>query len=636
MSVRSSRAAAALLTAAALAACTTTASSAPVDAGPPAGPAPATAPATAPVEDPGDVVGRVVGPDGEPLAGALVDVLRRPDVPEPGVVANRTRRRTWTDAQGRFRVRQAADAYLVHACIPETDDRRVCGPIGQAVDALPVYAGPAGQSDSWVTQTSLFTATTTDRRVGVLRASAPATVVGELTGEPFTEVRVMRLNDTMALRTATDARGRYRFDGLAGGPYYVEAGGAGALPWRSAAFDLPTGGRHRVRAATLDGGATLTGRAATPSGTPAVGLELLVRKDGEPVAATSTDGSGEFTIPGLGAGAYAVAVAGAGGTWAPASRTVEVSTASGEHDASLTVRRGARIVVPLRTPLDPAGSRAGDELRDEDGRPVLANVNRGGRAVYSGLAAGRYTVVAGTADHYATRTFAVAPGERRELAPLSLTTPTLVLRGRTAPHAVVEATTGELCPPGGAPRHGGFHEIEQADARGRYRLTGLVPGSLMLGADGWPRSHAPRCWPGVEVTASMRRDLPLDAGGTASGRLVYAATGTPVITDLSYELTYPAPTTTSPTDEHPARSKVGPTGHFAIKRLGPATVSGGLALEAESAQLNSQEFLVVFPYQDATPYWLESETTELTVGPGIDLALGDVPLVVHPLPSEVR
>ena len=634
MSVLSSRgtAAAAFLTAVAMAACTGTASGSAVDSSPASPPERSAPTAAALVDDPGDVVGRVVGPDGEPVAGALVDVLRWRDVPEPGVVADRTPRRTWTDAQGRFRVRQAKDAYLVHACVPDPGDRRVCTAVGEPVAFLPVYAGPAGQSDSWVTQTSLFRATETDRRVGVLRASAPATVVGRLEGEPFTTVRVMRLNHTMALRTTTDAEGRYRFRGLAPGPYYVAAGGEGALPWRSSNFDLPRGGRHRVAAATLDPGATLAGRVATAAGAPAAGAEILVRRDGDPVAATGTDESGGFAIPGLEAGTYEVAIPGPGGRWAPVTRTVEVSEAAGEHDASLTVRRGAQIVVPLRTPLDPSGSRVRDELRDEDGVPVLANLNRGGRAVYSGLAPGRYTVVAGTDDHHALRTVTVAAGERRELSPLRLTDPTLVLRGTTAPGAVVEATTGQLCPPGGMPRYGGFHEIEKADAQGRYRITGMVPGSLMLGADGWPGRYAPRCWPGVEVTASMRRDLPLEVGGTATGRLVYAETGTPVIAELSYELTYPSPTRTSPTDEHPARSKVsGLDGRFEIRRLGAATVSGALATEAQDDQLSSPQFLVIHPYQDATPYWLESETSELTVGPGIDLQLGDVPLEIRPL-----
>ena len=66
----------------------------------------------------------------------------------------------------------------------------------------------------------------------------------------------------------------------------------------------------------------------------------------------------------------------------------------------------------------------------------MANLNRAGRVQYTGLGAGRYTVVVGTSGHYATRSFRVREGQRKGLGSVVLDTPTLTLRGRAAPKAV--------------------------------------------------------------------------------------------------------------------------------------------------------------------------------------------------------
>lgn len=583
------------------------------------------------VAKPGWVTGRVLDDDGEPVVGALVETLRRRDVPEAGLLQERTPRRGWTDARGRFRIKQPADGYLVHACYPWPEDRRVCLETAQGAPYLQAYAGAAGQTDSWVTQTSPFPAAETDRRIGALRVADPATVRGRLVGQAFTQVRVMRLNDTIAFRTETDAQGRYVLRGLAAGPYYVAAGGQGTLPWRSADFTLPRGGTKRLGDTTLDPGATITGTLRTPTGV-ARGADVFVSRDGaELVAATTTDARGRFQVPGFTAGRYRVGILQSGGVFRPKAVWVEVAAADGSYDASLTVRRGASLVVPLRTPRDPGERRIRDELRDASGTAVQANRNDGRSVTYTGLAPGRYTIVAATADHYARRSVDVAGSGRQALAALRLRRPTFSLTGTTAPGAVTEATTGDLCPPGEDPRFGGFHLFDKADASGAFEITGLVPGTYMLGADDWPGDAAPRCWSGVELTGDAEQDLPLDQGATASGRLVYAATGDPVIANLSYELTYATATETSPTDEHPARATArDATGAFTIERLGTGAVTGALATEADLETITSGEFLVIHPFQDGTPYWLESDVLDLDVTAGDTLELGDIALRIRP------
>lgn len=624
---RTALAATALVT---LGACTSTANPAePADApsSPTASPSPTAATPT-PVAHPGWVTGSVVDDDGLPVAGAMVEVLRRRDVPEAGLLQDRTPRRAWTGPDGTFRVRQSRDGYLVRACYPVPGTDTVCQETAQGTPYLWAYAGPDGTSSTWVTQTSLFAPSERDRRVGRLVVAPPSTVVGRLDGGAFSEVRVMRLNDTPAFRTQADAEGRYRITGLADGPYYVAAGGAGTLPWRSATFDLGRGRTHRVPAARLEPGATLSGTLTTAGGV-AAGTDVLIGRGGtDYVAATTTDRAGRFRVSGFTAGRYRVGVVADGGRYRPGGRWVRVARDTGTYDASLRVRVGATVVVPLQTPG--ATGRVRDELRDASGRPVATNVNTGRSATYVGLAPGRYTVVAATADRFARTTVDVTGAERVELAPLRLDRPTYTLTGTTSPRAVVEATTGDLCPPGGPVRSGGFHLLDKAAADGSFEITGLVPGTYMLGADGWPGSFAPRCWSGVEVTGDLRHDLPLQEGVRATGRLVYADSGRPVITSLSYELVYDDVSPTTPTDEHPSRAKADATGGFTIPRLNAGGVHGSLASSADLDRITSLKFTVLYPFQDGSPHWLESDTSAHEVTPGEPLSLGDIPLVVRP------
>jgi hypothetical protein len=215
-----------------------------------------------------------------------------------------------------------------------------------------------------------------------------------------------------------------------------------------------------------------------------------------------------------------------------------------------------------------------------------------------------------------------------DLGKLRLTRRFLTVHGRTAPGAVVEATTGDLCPPDEAPRYGAFQELVRADDAGRYAIGRLVPGTYMVAADAYPANYAPRCRPDIVVDQDTRVDVPLDEGEQVSGRLVYADTGQPVITPLSYELLYPAGSPTNPVEEHPARSRTrGASGSFTIRGLAAGQVTGRLATEADG-NFTEAKFFPVHPYEDGTPYWLDAEPQQVVVGAG-DGDLGDIPLTLH-------
>jgi hypothetical protein len=359
------------------------------------------------------------------------------------------------------------------------------------------------------------------------------------------------------------------------------------------------------------------------------GLDVMVSHDGQTIAAATTDRRGRYRVDGLEPGTYTLANFAEGTAYRRSTVQAEVVDPSGVVDAPLTVRKGAWITVIFRQDGAPAIS-ARDELRDSDGHAVLGQLNDNGSATYRGLEPGTYTVVAGTGSSYGRKKITVHSARRYDAGVLRLDTPTLTLTGTTAPGAVVEAFSGNICPPDGPRRAGAFHRVKTADDAGHYVLRGLVPGRYMLGSDGWPHDYAPVCVPDVRIAADRTYDLPLEQGGTVHGRMVYAATGTPVILPLSYELAYAPGSYRNPTGEHPARSRARQaTGEFSIRGLPAADVQGSLAQEADLDEINDPWFFVRYPFQDGTPYYLTSEQKPITVASGVDLDLGDIALTVN-------
>ncbi len=590
------------------------------------------APATADAETSGGwVTGVVVDGNGDPVAGDLVNALGPKEVPEAGIIGH-TDRRTWTDKNGAFRVRQPdRHGYLVQVCNPEPSNRRACKETAQGVDHIITYVGPDGTTDGWVLQTRLFPSTQTDRDLGTVTVKPPSFVHGRIRGAANQQIRIVRRNGSVAYYNETDGRGAFRFQGLAPGPYRVEAGGDGSgwLAWRSDTFQLGVAEDRQVDGA-LDPGAEIHG-VLRSNGGPVPFTDVLVRKlHGALVAAVTTDAQGRYRVTGLLPGTYRVGILYDGSDYQRHGVVVAVPEAHASVAQRIVVGKGATITVGLRAGGQPA-TRAVDELRDRSGMPVLGLRNDGtGHVSYPGLSPGFYTVVAASKTRYVTATVRVRTARAYDLGTRSLDTPTLTLTGRTAPHAVVEAKTGQECPPDKPREFGVFQFVERADAAGRYTLHGLVPGLYMLGSDGWPRNYAARCIPDVTISQDQSRDLPLTVGSTASGRLVYASTGTPVITTLSYELSHPRGLPTNPTGEHPTRAKTrNASGDFTIDRLPAGRATGALSQGADLEQINSPRFLVIFPFQDGTPYYLTSKRRAVDVGRHEDLKLGDIPIYLH-------
>ncbi len=579
--------------------------------------------------DAGWVTGVVVDAAGNPVVGDLVNSVGPREVPEHGIVADRTDRRDFTDDNGRFRVRQASpNGYLIQICQPEPSYPKACKETAQGVDHVITYVGPTGVTDSWVLQTALFGTAAQDRDLGRVTVKPQSFVHGTIQGAANQSIRLLRLNGTVAFYGFTDEQGGYRFQGLAPGRYRIGAGGEGWLPWRSPIVSLAPGEDAQVDGA-VSRGATIEGT-VTSAGKPVTFTDILVRTSaGKIVAAATTDARGVYRASGLRPGDYQVGITYFGSDFVRKSVPVSVTAPHQQVSAPITLVRGAVVTLALRTDGH-AALRADDELRNAKGRPIMGQRNLDGRVTYPGLAPGRYTVVAGNDTNYAVAHVDVTRHQTYDLGTRVLQKPTLILRGTTAPRAVVEATTGDMCPPGGRVRVGSFHEIERADATGHYVLTGLVPGRYMLGSDAYPGNYAPYCRSGVAIHTDKQVDLPLKPGGVVTGRMVYASNGKPLITQLSYELTYPAGSPTNPTDEHPARDRAfGASGLFRIDRLAAGRVTGTLAEGANLDQITSPKFFVIYPFEDGTPYFLTSRPRTIDMAAGEQVRLGPVPLILH-------
>ena len=307
--------------------------------------------------------------------------------------------------------------------------------------------------------------------------------------------------------------------------------------------DLEAESGNPVTGVLIDLGASagLVGVVQDPRGRPITGAEVWVTSSRTGRRQTLTDARGHFELRALPAGRTEVHARASGYDEAPAQSLELVATEEARLTLTLGEAPGFGGVV-----LAPSGQPVAEAVVTWMPESAAAMHRRstglvGMRAVTD--AQGRFWVrqvpkepvtMAATHREY-------APSEEKTI-PLGTREVTLILRpGGSLSGRVVDAvgrrpvTTYEVAMVSFKPRNGdeqgggGFERLSVADAEGRFRFTGLTPGTYAISvlADGFRAEvlEGIEVWPEQETS---NVEVRLHRGGTLLGAIVDAESGAPV------------------------------------------------------------------------------------------------------------
>ncbi len=277
--------------------------------------------------------GVVVGPDGKPVAKALVAARALDDAMAESVVAR-------TDSAGAFHIplrRSGPQAVRVEAegLAPYTADRILPGP------PLRIALRAGGTIEGVV-------------RDGPTGAIARGAVV-EVRDDRVWATRLPWQEGAGVARATSDGQGRYRITGVGSGPQTLTAWarGFGQSPARK--VNAPVRADLRLWPAGM-----IVGTVQSTDGRPVVGAQVLLEPSLLQIATgrlEKTDTTGHFEFLGVDSGTYRVAARHP--DFAPAWLPFITVEKNGEADASLTLERPAAVT---------------GRLVDGNGRPVVGRL----------------------------------------------------------------------------------------------------------------------------------------------------------------------------------------------------------------------------------------------------------------------
>lgn len=427
-------------------------------------PAPRATPAPDPVLE-----GIVVGPDGKPVAQAVVSARNIQRVPFP--FANTTAAITGrTDAAGRFRLvlrDRGAHGLRVEAQ-------------GFAPSSLERVLPSAGLRIA-LGKGAVIEGTVRDGPTGIAVAGA----IVEARDDRGRDPGLLSEAGTAAPRATTDAQGKYKLQGLASGLHVVtaRARGFGLAERRS----VPAGGRADL---TLYPSGALAGTVRSADGRPVAGASVAaegVMRFGPPIARVeTTNKEGRFEFVALEPGSYRLVAR-------------HKDFASGWAQVIVERQADAEVALTLDPPLTVVGRLVDGSDRPTRGRVVVAEA--AGSSVPPSLAAtllaeagadGRFRI-SGLPGGSAVLT-ATAPGfggkrVEAEMLPARAETDVgavvlesgLTIRGRVhdkAGQGIAEAWIGARVPRPMGPNPDMPSTVTEAD--GRFVLGGLEPGRYNL------------------------------------------------------------------------------------------------------------------------------------------------------------
>ena len=411
-----------------------------------------------------DVAGTVVDPEGEPIAGAQVNLARSRTMEMGGAVMQMMMMTSdSTDGEGRFEFEdQEPGRISLSAVAPgwqqvKRDDIEV--PKGEDLEnlELPLPVGAIVQGR----------VTGPD---GTPAIGASVSQVGE----------AVPMHDPMQ-GVRADGDGYYRLDGLAPGPTSLQARHP---DWPRGVKDVEIEEGLNNVDLELEGGHEVSGRVSDLSGILVAGATVRLipagRSWGGPAARSGFDGS--FLIPGVQDGDYGIRVQAE--SYAPSSGDERVNV-RGEpvRDLALRLSAGATLGGTV-SGLEPeelvkVGVRAaGPTFTGFDG----ARVDRDGEYRIEHLPPGDYSVVAEMEGSGRRASGHVTIDEGAEEASLDLAfTPGLTLSGQVLQDGRAIGNVNLYAEGIDVEHFAG----NQADHQGRFRIEGLIPGRYRLRLQDW-------------------------------------------------------------------------------------------------------------------------------------------------------
>lgn len=625
----------------------------------------------------GFVAGRVIGPGGKPVKNALVYGVRFSDLGRTIDFSEEERVVARTNGNGFFRLKQLTERYLVRVC-PAERDAVECSTDNVVKNFQSSYVGPEGTTVSWLRQTSMFVPRAASRSVGTVTVKASAALAGTFKGGADQTVYLLRGDDSIADRTVTDEKGRYRFE-VAGGTYRVEVDkdpglrtGSTVPGFRSDKLKLKPGRTRFLSFRTRHAG--VVRGTVTSGGNPVPDLFLtILDAKGEFAAGVVTDAGGKYAVTSLKPGSYTIQNSVGFSDFVSTTKAVTVAQQAAST-ADIVLDPGATVRFTATDLVVPGGNGAVvAELRNLAGRVMKAYQGvpaeePGGEIVFKGLPPATYKLFVRraafpfadpdeTSFPWEQRTFAVAAGSNNVLAPpITLPEPSIDLTGKITKRSQVKITalpqdpwlreayeTGDLVTPMA------LVWTETATSAGTYTSHGLVPGSYRVlqttsyrdrgdrgtatGGNVATRLHA------LTVSGSApKATFVAPEGATVKGRMRYT-NGNPVIAPIGFRVyddgdpSWLMPTVSSP-------QKFGKP--FKVARLHRGKATGRL-LDLDALYDEHPDVLIPDTLVDSarlsepgTPYWFTAKAEKVTMRKGRVLDLGVITVLLRGLDASGR